>query len=381
MRNVPNKISPSGDAAKAVEEYLAVPDIHATRREKNGGLVALTAGAIVTPLEFYVLHGIVTGGISPMTGLLLHMFVTVALAIGAVVLRRGAEARFALLLLLGVITTGPFGSAGVVLTVITYLWCTRRALAFDEWFDSIFPKQLQMASQRIYDDIVIGRDESSVPYSVISFMDVLSFGSEVQKRQALARATAQFHPNFAPMFRKALADHSNTIRVMAATGISKVESIFLRRLMQLTELKEQNPKDHLVTWALAEHYDNYAYTGLLDYDREQINREKAMQYYNEYLQMQPQDIEPRNRIGRILMREKQYEKACDWFRQCITAGYASDSISLWYSEALFASGRYEDLRIFCVNLSPVSVQNATSSTAMREAIALWSGNRMSGNKV
>lgn len=378
MRNVPNKVSPSNDATKVVEEYLAVPDIHDIRRERSSGVVTLIAGLIVTILEVVLLRGIINNNLSPYVVLLVHILVVLVLGVFAILMRHGSEARFMRLLLLAVITSGPFGSGGVVLAIMTYVWCIRNALAFEEWFSSIFPKQPHIISQRIYDDIVIGRDESSVPYSVISFMDVLSFGNEAQKRQALARATTNFHPNFAPVFRKALSDHSNTIRVMAATGISKVESIFLKRMMQLTEIKSKHPKDHLVTWALAEHYDNYAYTGLLDFDREQLNRRKAMEHYNEYLTMQPQDIEPRNRIGRILMREKQYERACDWFRQCITAGYTSDSISLWYSEALFACGRYDELRSYCANLPPMLVQNATANAAMRDALSLWSGKRMSG---
>ncbi len=381
MRNAPNKISPAYEASKAVDEYLTTPDIHDLQREKNGGFVTLLASLIITPLEFFLLYGIIRNNISPLAGLFLHMLTVMILAVFAVLMRRGSEARFMWLMLISVMMTGPFGAAGSVLSILTYLWGNRHALAFEEWFESIFPRQLQTISQRIYDDIVIGRDESSVPYSVVSFMDVLSFGSEVQKRQALAKATSHFHPNFAPVFRKALSDSSNTIRVMAATGISKVESIFLKRMMQLAEIKNLHPKDHLVTWALAEHYDNYAYTGLLDFDREQLNRQKALEYYNEYLQMQPQDIEPRNRIGRILMREKEYTKACDWFRQCITAGYASDSISLWYSEALFACGRYDDLRRYRASLPPVSIQAAALNPGMREALSLWAGNKLSGNKV
>ena len=29
-----------------------------------------------------------------------------------------------------------------------------------------------------------------------------------------------------------------------------------------------------------------------------------------------------DRTGRLLMRNKQYEKACDWLKQCIDQGYA-----------------------------------------------------------
>ena len=54
-------------------------------------------------------------------------------------------------------------------------------------------------------------------------MDVLSFGNELQKRQALSKAAANFHPNFAPLFRKGLSDNSNTIRVLAAMTAESAE--------------------------------------------------------------------------------------------------------------------------------------------------------------
>ena len=151
-----------------------------------------------------------------------------------------------------------------------------------------------------------------------------------------------------------------------------MESHFLKRMMQLTEVRNMHPKDPLVVWALAEHYDNYAFTGLLDFDREQLNRQKALEYYHEYLQLRLAEIEPRNHIGRILMRNKDYEKACEWFRQCIASGYSSPSMSQWYSEALFACGRYEDLRTYRAGLPPVSKQDMPLNSTLGDALALWS---------
>ncbi|HEU5046407.1 MAG TPA: tetratricopeptide repeat protein [Rickettsiales bacterium] len=379
MRNAQNKTLSSGDpiaveAARAVSKYLMPADIHEAKREKSSGYVALITGIILCPLEFFLLYGVLTHEVSVLLGFILHVAIVLALAFCVYVMSQGAEKKFVFLLLISVMTTGPFGAAGTILTVLTHLWYTQHAMAFEEWFSSIFPKQPQTTAQRIHENILTGRDEAAQQYSVISFMDVISFGSEAQKRQALSKATSNFQPNFAPLFHKALRDHSNTIRVLAATGISKIESQFLERMMQLTELKSVRSKDPLVVWAVAEHYDNYAYTGLLDFDRELNNRQKALAHYQEYLQLKPDDIEARNRIGRILMRNKEYEKACEWLHKCIAQGYSSESISQWYSEALFACGRYEDLRRYRSGV--VLPQSGNQNTTLRDALALWSGSKV-----
>lgn len=380
MRNVQNKTlseveSIAVEAARTVSKYLLPPDIHEARREKSSGYIALIAGLILCPLEFFLIYGALTHEISPVLGFILHIAIVLALAFCVYVMSQGAEKKFVFLLLISVMTTGPFGAAGTILAVLTHIWYTQHALVFEEWFSSIFPKQPQTTAQRVHENILTGRDESAQQYSVISFLDVISFGSEAQKRQALSKATSNFQPNFASVFQKALSDHSNTIRVLAATGISKIESQFLERMMQLTELKSTHGKDPHVVWSLAEHYDNYAYTGLLDFDREMNNRQKALAHYQEYLQLKPSDIEARNRIGRILMRNKEYEKACDWLQKCISQGFSSESISQWYSEALFACGRYEDLRRYRSGVA-LPPQGANLNSTLRDALALWSGNKV-----
>ncbi len=173
--------------------------------------------------------------------------------------------------------------------------------------------------------------------------------------------TSNFQPSFAPAFKKALNDPSNTIRVQAASAITKIENTFMDRLMKLTRVKEQFPKEPVVVKALAEHYDDYAYTGLLDGDRELANRRKALEYYQEYLNLEPRDLEVRTQIGRILMRNKDYNRACEWFKNCIDLGFVSQSISEWYSEALFASSRFEELRRFALTAPPVTDGKAHSN--------------------
>ncbi len=357
---------------KTIAEYFAGPDIHDVQREEHGGVITCIIALVALLVEVLLAAQVLKGNVSVPFGLLAHVIVTALLTFYArVLVRGGRENRFALLLALSVGMTGPFGAAGVALTILFYVWYTRKALPFTEWFESIFPHIAQSRSQHIYEDILVGRDESSKTYNVIPFLDVLSFGNEAQKRQALAKMTSNFHPNFAPAFRRALSDSSNTIRVQAATAITKIENQFLERLMKLAGLNAKYPNDPVIVLALAEHCDNYAHTGLLDADRELANRQKALEHYREFLMLSPSDVEVHTRIGRILMRNRDYERALEWFKSCMEQGYVSESISLWFAEALFACGRFDELRYHVRHSDALSARQVSLQPALKEALDLW----------
>lgn len=358
---------------KTIEDFFAEADIHDLAREKNGGLLTCAVALVVLFVESLLVYLAVYDKMAVPLALIAHFVVSALLGIYARMLKNsGRENRFAYLLFLVTATTGPFGAAGIVMSVTLYFFFIGRNLSFQDWYDSIFPSIQSTPAEEVYSDLIVGRDESSRTYSVISFLDVISYGNEAQKRQALAKMTSNFHPNFAAAFRKALNSDSNTIRVQAATAISKIESQFTDRLMKIARVKAEFPEEPVVVKALAEHYDNYAYTGLLDSDREQTNRQKAYEHYMEYLQLEPGDVDVRTRIGRILMREKEYEKACDWFNKCIQLGHSTDTISQWYSESLFQCGRYDELRRYSMHLRTLPhAEPHIQPVAVREALLLW----------
>jgi hypothetical protein len=357
-----------------IEEYLAPPDIHDARREKHGGFLTCIIGLLTLIAEVWLIRDVLLGKTSLMIGLLQHAAVSGLLVCYAgLMLRNKEENRFAWLLLLATATCGPFGTAGTLLTLLIFTFSHRRHAPFMDTFETIFPSLLQTQPQRIYDDILIGRDEASVSYNVIPFLDVLAFGTDSQKRTAIAKMTSNFHPNYAAAFKKALGDPSNMIRVQAATAITKIETMFLKRMITLSTIHASNRKDTVVVRALAEHYDNYAYIGLLDDDRERINRQKALDYYRQYLQLVPDSPGIRARIGRLLLRGGDHAAACDWFRECLEKGDKPELISDWYSEALFACKRYDELRAFRSTLpAEERKQESAFNPALKEALELWS---------
>jgi hypothetical protein len=358
-----------------IDAYFEAADIHDVNRARGVG----TGIALILALVLTVAHGLnlfifVAGESVPVMGLLVHVIlvaVTAVIARGMIV--KGVDSRFLMILLITTATLSAFGAAGTVIGILLYGWHSRNALPFAEWFETMFPSRELRASEIVHDDIVIGRDESAKAYSVLPFLDVMHVGSDTQKREAISKMSMSFDPRFAPAFRKALTDDSNTIRVQAATAITRIENQFLERLMKLSELYQRLPSDPVVVLALAEHYDNYAFTGILDPDRERINRERALHYYLEYLSLMPRDEKARMAAGRVMLRNGEAVRAADWLRDCVQQGYRSDTLMVWYIESLYAAGRFSELRRLAADnlVSPEHFRAA--NPALAESLLLWSG--------
>lgn len=357
-----------------IDAYFEGTDIHDEQHVGAGCVLALIAAIILT-----VLHGynawlfFFDGSLSFTKAFIFHAILSFAAALLAFVFSGVArENRFFILLFISTITMGIFGAAGTLLAIILHIWFMRFANPFAEWFTSIFPSSHISDTEQVYEDIQVGRDESSKPYSVISFMDVIQHGTEAQKRTALSKMTSRFHPSFAPAFKKALNDSSNNIRIQAATAISKIEDQFMTRLIKLNELHEQNPQNAVITMALAEHYDNYAFTGILDDDRERQNRAQALKYYKEYLDLEPGSSDAYVKIGRLLMRSNEPDEALNWLRQGSERGHQSPAIITWLAEALYACGYFSELRQLAEGSSWKAHAESLHPSVL-ECLHFWSG--------
>ncbi len=355
-----------------IERYFAPPDVHAENRAPGGGFaLGLVVALVLTVVHALNLYFFLA---APVAALLVHFVIVLvsAVVIRAIILT-GADSRFLMVLLVSSAALSIFGTLGTVLCTLLYLWHSRRSLPFSEWFESMFPSRILSAPEQVNDDILIGRDEAPKAYTVLPFLDIMTVGSDAQKREALSKMTMRFHPRFAPAFKKALQDESNMIRVQAATAITKIENAFLTRLMKLTELYQRFPRDPVVVLAIAQHCDDYAFTGVLDAERERDNREKALYYYNEYIKLSPRDENAHIAIGRLYVRDGDAARAADWLRDCVAQGFRSDTLMGWYVEALYAAKRYTELRNVAVSSIGLIETFRVTQPALAESLMLWSG--------
>ena len=372
-------------SSPTLDAYLAPEDVHDLQRQPDAStlvptfFVALILGFLHGLNVYYLfwMRGIDATSFDYDRGaLFVFLAVHAILVLIALLYARARERgervdyRYDMLLVITTLCMGFAGALGTAVSILFFGFFQRFALHFSQWFSSIFPLPEATLPERVNEGIITGRDESATDYSVISFTDVMAIGSEAQKREALSKMTAMFHPSFAPAYRRALNDDNNAIRVQAATSIAKIESHFLERSIQIEALRREHPADQQLLLLQARHFDDYAYTGILDSEREETNRARALEAYHQYLSRNPSDLGARLSVGRLLLRSGHTEQAADWLRQSIDAGYSNGQIISWYLESLYKLGRYSDLRAASQRFGATVEQ---AQPALLESLRLWAG--------
>jgi polysaccharide biosynthesis protein PelE len=358
-----------------IAEYFIPPDVHDLERVNSGeGLLALVLALVWTVLHALNAYLVFVVGMPFLYGLIIHALLTVVIAAIARVARSiGGNIRHLFVLSVASGGAGVFGAAGSLLSILLTVFYNNFALPFSDWYRTIFPHIDATHEEALYEMITSGKDEHPRSYHVSSFHDIMKLGSEAQKRRALSRMTDHFHPSFAPAYKMALRDPSNAIRVQAASSAAKIENEFSAMLMHVERLEVKHPNDARVKLGLARFYDGYAFTGLLDKDREDENRIKALQKFKEYLEMKPSDIDARIEAGRLLLRSGDYAQVIALFNDCMEAGYGSDTLKLWMLEALYAAGRYSDLRRMAQTCLPMIGKLREAQPNLARSVEFWGG--------
>ncbi|MBT6118443.1 MAG: hypothetical protein HOH66_11315 [Rhodospirillaceae bacterium] len=367
---------PERDMDERVEEDPNnVRDPRPVRRHAPIILVATLALAVETILAVLFWRGALGFG----QFLAMHIGVALLLCIGTIAYGRAAGGALPSLILLslGTLLLGPLGPVGCLFTMAFYLATERTAPQFADWYDSLFPD----------DDATEGGDMATllmeragqVGGSVSPFLDVLSFGTRAQKQMAVAVMTRHFHPAFAPALRQALADADNAVRVQAATAMATIEDRFVERAEELRIEMEKHPRDPDLILQLARHYDDYAFTGLLDPQRQAESQVHAMDSYMLYLERMPRDADARLAVGRLMLRRGEARDAARWIERCLEEGVWSPGMAGWHMDALYRLGRYEAIRDFARLHHDELTRLDTYPIRLIEMVRLWAGEGQAGD--
>lgn len=362
-----------------LENYIAPPDIHDVKR------LPLAAAEMTLTVILAIIMGLVdlcliwaalSHGLPGWMCLLLHIAMIVLAGLFTAARAKGnMDTRAAAMTVLLVAVAGPFGALGAILMALSHLFFRDEGLSFAEWFRFIYPRPVPSLGETLYDDIITAADIQPKNYDVVPFTDVMRLGSSAQKREAINRMTLQFHPRFAEAFQLALKDSALSVRTLAATSISRIEHQLAdqeRRLHgKLTHHNgEQSPE---LLLAAAQFYDDYAFSGILDTDRQQRFYNQAYEYYQRYLRRRSNDHRVAVWIGRLLIRSGQLERAAQWLKQLLDEGKTDGQLLSWYAEVLFNLGRFQELRQFMsryrANLQALETDERFQT--LGDSIRLW----------
>lgn len=285
----------------------------------------------------------------------------------------GSPSRVFVLTVVSLLFFGPLGPLGAMLALLLHFHFRRHATPFEEWYDSLFPERVDEPAQRLYEMLTRGLADSASQEGVTSFTDVLQYGSIEQKRAVISLLSRDFRPEFAPALQSALADKNPAVRVQAATAAANIEGSFLERAIELEKHARQNPLDAEAHFKAARHFDDYAFSGILDGDRQMENRRKAEDYYREVLELDPERGDASLGVGRLLVRQGRLEEAEEWFETGFSVGFMEPAALSWYMEAAFKLGDFDKLRYAVAGFGEEILDHPGVSERLRDVIRLWMG--------
>jgi hypothetical protein len=332
------------------------------------GKQVISVAIATTAIETALLTGVLRHQISPLSGGLAHVALSIGILLWAFRASVFADERvWPMLLAATVPVLGPMGSAGTLASMALTKFYRRSATSFDDWHASIFfPEETRLS---IAQSMQAEADVVPLQSGVSPFADILGFGTVEQKQQLISLITKEFRPEFAPALRMALRDSNTAIRVQAASAVTRIENDFTATTLKLSKHTGE-PAPHQLL-ALAAHYAAYAATGFLDSERERACRQSALDAYQSYLRVNPSDSEAAKAYGKLLLELGHLNEAQSWFSSCIHSGITSPEASLLYMDVLFRLGSYAELRAVAANHQTDCEDTDDSLNEAASAVKLW----------
>lgn len=291
---------------------------------------------------------------------------------------REQDAKLPILLVLLTLTMGVFGTGLCIVTILLYIIYSRNSTSFADWYASLFPEEKDGGQSSLYERITLGWEDFSEKTNMVPYMDVITLGTDQQKRVALEKITRHFTSELSPVLIKALDDPSNAIRVQAATVLAKLEQGFAKTASNLEKKihkTSNSDKAAKLLLQLAKHYDTYVCAGfILDKDREQAIRNKAITMYERYVEIEPDDLDARFHLGRLYLKNQNIDKAYPLLKSCIENEDRPSPAKIWhYLECLYHRRDFDTLKETAGTYFSCLNPDDSESFKVMEMVRLWGG--------
>ncbi|MBF0237466.1 MAG: hypothetical protein HQM12_07165 [SAR324 cluster bacterium] len=302
--------------------------------------------ASITALTYHIIVTIYEGQLTMRLFLALHL-ISIFIAGFWTWFRHNQkrDLKYPVIFLILTFFLSSFGIFIGMTVIIVQLMTYRYKHSFEDWWASIFPEEEHDAAEDLQRRLISGWEDLEVKHKMLSFMDVMILGTMNQKRDVLAKISRYYRHEFAPVLKRAINDPVNAIRVMAATVIAKIQNQYVHEYMHLLKQYEADPGSDVLLLKLARSIDKYVYSGIMDSDSEREFRNKAIVYYEKYLENHPEKTQVQFALGRLYLYNRDYQKAYPLLESCVKAdNYNSPNIGVRYMESLYAQGRMEELK-------------------------------------
>jgi len=319
-------------------------------------------------LETYIVITVLEKEFSLIQVVSLHLLAVLILLLWfwASLIRKN-DVRFALLLIISTTVAGIFGVLGTFVCLLLYVISKNKITPFKDWLANIYTDNQDNFTEKVYQNIAVGRDRISSTNIFVSFGDILDYGSFEEKQSVIANLARNFRPEFAPIIKSALSDKDFNVRTQAATIVAKLEKKFNKQTICLqNQVVSGEFKDYLT---LATHIDGYAYLGLFDEIRESDMQKTALDYYYKCQSINPEHNKVRHAIGRILVKLELLQEAYKYFN-AYGNNLKTNELS-WFYECLYKLGKYNELRERLIEFNKSHNNKEEIPHKIHEYICLW----------
>lgn len=233
------------------------------------------------------------------------------------------------------------------------------------------------AKRETLSDRVDGGLEDVNEYDDIDFyLDIIRYGNINQKTIVLNNGLNFYKPEFAPIFKVAINDESNMIRVQAATALTKIKERYAKEISKVQKKvldkngKILNYKEKTIRSSIKS-YLSYYQSGILDQEEIKNICLKILGYYDK-IDAEKYNIKDLEIMADLHVRISNYDKAYKILKKIFREKEGISQLSIFnYMKTFFYLGKFDSLRKFATLYRGKLNQDDPISVMINDSTILW----------
>ncbi|MCB1111542.1 MAG: tetratricopeptide repeat protein [Chlamydiales bacterium] len=303
-----------------------------------------------------------------------HLLISVGLLLSILMLwRSGRQASFFVIIAILVIFSGPFGClAGLMAIATEILLIMVKTTTLDDLLKTIFPENRSSNISELFQRVKYGMEEYDSQHLPLSYNDIMAFGTSRQKRIAIERILKYFRPEFAESLMLGLNDSANSIRVLSATAVSRINDKYADGHAELEKRLKQEPNNKRLIMEAGQYCESYSTLAFIDSRRSRVLSERAVELFEHYDRLSVDDPEALLSLGRLQYTLGHYQEAKNYLeRLFIKENRVDDEGYKWYLNTLFQLKDYDALRRFVQRDNLIVSGQGVDHDDIVDQIVLW----------
>lgn len=253
---------------------------------------------------------------------------------------------------LGVVSTlfmGPFGFFGTLFAAVLAIVGSKKNVSA-AYIDKILKKRDEKRDPAVLLAKLNYKKTERVAdkLDILSYKELLATGDEFAKINLIGMLSFNPSKENVSIVRGALNDTEETVRILAATSLQKMDAAFVSKILELKELEsgaEGFGAEEAQSYfgALGEVYDDYLYSGLIAKENERFYIASMLSCYKKAFEAKGVDRDMRRYI-RALIRFNRLDEAQRLCEEYADKNGVDEAMRFWMGEIAYKKRDIEGLK-------------------------------------